>query len=188
MKNWYKFAIYIESRTKESSNGWSSIDVPPLLKSKIAAFAKKIDKEDIYTTEADDQGWNYGIEPDSHITLLYGFTKEAKFDDFKKIVNDFGSFEVEFDGLSIFDTNEKYDVLKIGVKGEKLHKLHEIIKENMPNNETYPEYKPHITVSYMKKGKAEKYLKEALFKNEKFKVEKINFETWDNIKNSIKLN
>jgi 2'-5' RNA ligase len=112
---------------------------------------QEINKDDIY----DEEG--YGLEHESHITLLYGYPKEIKVKDIKNIIGNLDNFYIELQETSLFQ-NEKYDVLKFDIKCEILHILNDSLKQ-LPNSSSYSEYHPHITISYIKKGKGVMYLK-----------------------------
>jgi hypothetical protein len=112
---------------------------------------KEIEKDDIYNEVG------YGLEKESHVTLLYGYTKEVEIKDIKNIIGNLDSFYIKIQETSLFQ-NEKYDVLKFDVNHEILHMLNDSLKL-LPNTSTFPEYHPHMTISYMKKGRGVKYIK-----------------------------
>lgn len=115
---------------------------------------ESIDKDDIY--EVKDK--NYGIQDRPHLTLLYGLHKDVSDRD---ILNCFKGFEIDdfkikIKGISVFE-NKEFDVVKLGVeKNEKLIEINRRLSE-LPNSDNYPEYKPHLTIAYLKKGRGEKY-------------------------------
>lgn len=112
---------------------------------------KEIDKDDIY----DEVG--YGLEKETHITLLYGYPKEVEVKDIKNIIGNLDSFYIEIQETSIFQ-NDSYDVLKFDVNHDILYMLNDSLKQ-LPNTSTFPDYHPHMSVSYIKKGRGVKYIK-----------------------------
>lgn len=113
-----------------------------------------INKEDLYNEEG------YGIEPDAHVTILYGFHDEVTAEevfDLYKLNMPLRPIELRVKGINIFESSE-YDVVKFDVESDMLKKAHDIMKD-LPNTETYPEYHPHITIAYVKKGEGKKYVK-----------------------------
>jgi len=110
-------------------------------------------EEDLYTEEE-----GFGLEPNPHITILYGFTEDVTLDHIKEeiqdkvIIND----DIELSGLSLFE-NEKYDVIKIDIKSDKLHAFNSDF-DQLPNTNQFPDYIPHITLAYVKKGMGKKYI------------------------------
>ena len=65
---------------------------------------------------------------------------------------------IEVDGVGVFE-NDKFDVVKFNVNpdGALQHLFDELSK--FPNSNEYPDYKPHITIAYVKKGMGKKYVK-----------------------------
>lgn len=113
-----------------------------------------IDKKDIYTEEGDN---TYGIETDPHVTLLYGLHDGVQLDDVKKIFSDIKKIDIEIEGIDIFKSNN-YDVVKFNIKPTDI--LIDINKrlKKYPHTNDYPNYKPHVTIAYVKKGMGKKYI------------------------------
>jgi hypothetical protein len=114
---------------------------------------ESIDSDDIYKVE----GKSYGLQPRSHLTLLYGIhdtvSDEEILNCFKGFKED--DFKVQLDGVSIFE-NTEFDVVKFGVVlTPKLKEINKRLSE-LPNSNQFPEYKPHITLAYVKKGLGKK--------------------------------
>lgn len=117
-------------------------------------ICSSIDPEDIYEVEGDQ---SYGIQENPHVTILYGLHEGVTTDQVKKAFEGFdGSIEIEIDGIGIFE-NKDFDVVKFDVvPTESLQSLHDALSE-LPNSNEYPEYKPHITIAYVRKGCGKKY-------------------------------
>ena len=115
----------------------------------------RINPDDVYRVG------DYGLEVEPHITILYGFENSVSIKDIKdgiyKWVKNPITFKIE--GISVFE-NPSFDVIKFDVKSDSLQQLHKLFTQ-FPHIKTYPDYKPHITVSYLKKG---------TFKNYNFKL------------------
>lgn len=103
-----------------------------------------------------------GREDEPHITIKYGIhddTPEAV----KEAVANFPPVRVRLGKASIFQANEaqaqrggeQYDVVKIDVESEDLHKLNALIANAIPHTDTHPEYQPHITIAYVQPGYGE---------------------------------
>lgn len=115
-----------------------------------------IDESDIYEGEEDD---TYGIQRNPHVTLLYGLRDDISIDQVKDKLSGYGPVRIELNGIEIFDENEKFDVVKFGVvKTDQLKNMFQSLSE-LPNENKFPDYRPHITISYVKKGRGEKYIK-----------------------------
>jgi 2'-5' RNA ligase len=114
-----------------------------------------IEQDDIYKVE----GKNYGLQPRPHLTLLYGVHKEVEDEDIQKCFEGMteDDFKVQIEGVSLFE-NPEFDVVKLGVtKTDKLQEVYDRLSQ-LPNSNQFPEYKPHITIGYVKKGLGQKYL------------------------------
>lgn len=134
---------------KAVSYEYSSVqfDMPQTLAEKILAWGKRhISNQDLYTEEK-----KYGRENDIHVTVKYGLhTADTR--KIVKLVEGFGPFKIRLGRISRFVPRDKdYDVVKIEVKGDGLHELHRILGD-LPNSDEHPEYRPHCTIAYVKKG------------------------------------
>lgn len=122
----------------------------------VKSLHNKIEEADIYTEDG------FGLETESHITLLYGIHSDEVSD--SDVIKKSKSEDLGYlilSNASLFE-NDKYDVLKFDVqypsKSEKvLHKINERLKE-LPHTSTFPEYHPHCTIAYLKPGRGKKYV------------------------------
>jgi len=118
-----------------------------------------ISEEDIYISNDDEDINNYGYENEPHCTILYGFHH------YNNIVNDIKIYLPKLEDLddilrcdiTSFE-QEEYDVIKFDIKSEKLTNLNNKLCENFNYSNDYV-YHPHITIAYVKKGTASKYIK-----------------------------
>jgi hypothetical protein len=138
----------------------TQIDLPKEIGGHIIQWGElNIADDDLYIDEKD----GCGRETEQHVTVLYGLTDSTPPEELTKIVESTKPFLIEFAGVSIFE-NEKYDVIKIGVVSEGLHNLQSQIRKACPNENKFPDYQPHCTIAYVKKGKGKKYAGEDVFK------------------------
>lgn len=117
-----------------------------------------IKKDDLYE---DPEGIEeFGLESEPHLTIIFGIhSTENKQGDIIKKLEKYKPIELEIGEVSMFET-DKYDVIKIDVKPSKeLLKYRKELIENTKNTQTYPNYTPHLTIAYIKKGEGKKYLK-----------------------------
>jgi len=140
---------------KESSGyeyGCVMVEVPVSNWDEITSF---IDPEDVYTGDDDA----HGIQENPHVTILYGTHEGVTEEDVKSVFEGFtGSINIEVDGIGVFE-NKDYDVVKFNVNPDgALQELHDKLSE-FPNSNSFPDYKPHITIAYVNKGTGKKYVK-----------------------------
>ncbi len=116
-----------------------------------------INKDDLYEVE----GENYGIQNNPHLTLLYVLKANITKEQIKEVLTktiDGDKIIIEIENIDTFE-NEDFDVVKFNVKKtEQLQRIFDALSE-LPNENTFPDYKPHITIAYVRKGLGEKYKK-----------------------------
>jgi 2'-5' RNA ligase/DNA polymerase III epsilon subunit-like protein len=154
---------------KESSGykfGCVMIEVPVSNWNEITSH---IDPEDIYAP--DD---THGIQENPHLTLLYGIHPEVTPEEVKSVFENYkGDIQIKVDGIGIFE-NKDFDVVKFNVKPDgTLQELHDRLSK-LPNSDEFPNYTPHITIAYVKRGTGKKYLKPE-YKYEVKSVENITY-------------
>ena len=139
-------------------------------------FHEKIDPKDL----ADS-----GFETEPHVTLLYGLHEDVNPDDVKDICINYSFETLTLHNCSSFNS-EKFDVLKFDVKGENLFECNEELAQ-LPHTTDHPDYHPHSTIAYLKKGTAKKYIK--LLEDKEYKVipEKIVYSLTDGSNMSWKI-
>jgi len=122
------------------------VDVYPILL--ITKLQNKIDLDDL-----DDKG----IETNQHITVVYGIDTYVGLSRMLTMIpKNIGTLKLG--KISVFE-NEKYDVLKVSIiPSNELLKLRSDIVNKLHVTLTYPNFEPHITLAYLKKGTAAKYL------------------------------
>jgi 2'-5' RNA ligase len=118
----------------------------------------QIEEEDVYINPDDS---TFGLETEPHITLLYGLHDGVSLEDVKGVIEKHQFGELIAYNVSMFD-NPKYDVLKFDIRypnkgGAFLHKCNEDLKL-FPFTTQFPEYHPHMTIAYIKKGMGQKYV------------------------------
>jgi hypothetical protein len=114
---------------------------------------KLISSADIYTETGDT---TYGLEDEPHTTLLYGLHDTVTELDIQYVMDAYSYRNCKVHNPSLFE-NEKYDVLKFEVMGDNLHRTNVDLKK-YPHTTSYPDYKPHLTIAYLKKGMGSKYV------------------------------
>jgi len=162
----------------------TQVDLPEDLAKKVIDWGKKnVPDEEVFVDPKDP---GVGRENEIHVTLLYGITSPDP-DEIAELLKDQKKFEVRLGIVTAFRDGDKNDVLKIDVESPDMQKLHYLIAENINNEDSHPTYNPHVTIAYMKKGEADKYIGDDTFKGKTFKADDIIFSSSNGSKTSIKL-
>lgn len=116
-----------------------------------------IEKEDIYEGDG-----GFGIENEPHVTVLFGFHDElVDVKELKRYVDSvMGDEALVFKlGKASLFKNPEYDVLKFDIDDTNgiLGKLNAAMRKKYKYTNTYPDYHPHATIAYIKKGEGQKY-------------------------------
>ena len=106
---------------------------------------KLIPDEDLYI-----EGNEFGREKECHVTIKYGFFPDLNELSLRYILKGQKTFMINLKSISIFE-NELFDVVKFDVESLTLTRLNKLASE-YPNDDKYPEYHPHMTIAYVKKG------------------------------------
>ena len=149
-----KLTILSEKKGVEYKYSCVMLEISNEIAKEVIEWGKKnIKEEDVYTDPEDP---SLGREDHIHITVKYGLhsSDPACVSD---LIKDFGSFDVKFDKVSKFES-ENYDVIKIAIKSDKLRKLNKLISDNTQVTDKYPQYNPHATIAYVKKGSCDHLL------------------------------
>jgi len=115
------------------------------------AYNNKIVNEKDLFVENDD----FGREKDPHVTILYGFINDLQKNELDNFFKKIHPFKIKIDGIGTFD-NEKFCVLKYNIQSDVLNELNATFKK-YPHVTDYPDYKPHMTIAYIKKSEEERY-------------------------------
>ena len=123
------------------------------------SFLDKINRKDLYVDENNPDEYGYEIEP--HITIVYGIlSMENNKDSILTLIKNFKSFSAQCSGIGIFESTD-YDVVKLNIiPNEQILEYRKILLDNTKNEQTYSEFKPHMTLAYVKKGEGKKYIEE----------------------------
>jgi 2'-5' RNA ligase len=177
-----KESVKVAKKGQEYSLCSTQVDFSEDFADKVIAWGKKIPDSEIYVE--DDGGC--GREDEIHVTLLYGL-KEDDPEKVKNMLSGVKPFDLILGTITGFLDNDKFDVLKIDVDSPEMQKIHYMLEDSLPNENSYPTYHPHITIAYLKKGEAEKYIGGDDFRGKKFKANTIMFSSRDGSKVPIKL-
>jgi len=147
----------LEKKKKASMYDYSSVQINLLedLSKKIITWGKEnIPDKELYDPEDDPK---YGRENKPHVTILYGLHTN-KFDDVKKYLDDKSPVTLKLGKTGFFEPeDEPYDVIYVEVLSDDMQKLNKILRDNLEYTNDFPEYHPHTTIAYVKKGNGKKY-------------------------------
>ena len=129
---------------------------------KIQRIQESIDENDLYHGDNNDEN-EYGLEKESHITLLYGLHENVTCEDVKPYLLPLMEYKAMLYNVSSF-SNEKFDVLKSDIKSSAMKKTNKLLRDNLPHDDLHDEYHPHMTIAYLKPGTAKKYEQKMLDK------------------------
>lgn len=172
---------------KESINGHKygcvMVEIPV---SNWNEITSSIDPEDIFHGDENDDP--KGIQENPHVTILYGLHDDVTPEMVKSVFENYsGDINIKVDGVGIFEKNDKFDVVKFNVIPDgALQHLHDELSK-FPNSDQFPDYKPHITIAYVKKGTGKKYVKPD-YKYEVKNVNKITYSMADGSKTEFDYN
>lgn len=175
----------LQEGIEEKKLGSTQVNIPKKEAKQFVQFAKEISDEDVYKPETEGEIDGYGRETEPHVTALYGL-KDVKPEDVKKVIEGVGDVELTLGKTSIFE-NDDYDVLKIDVESPKLGEINKLLKENLDYESDFPDYKPHLTIAYLQKGKGKDYVGNDRFEGQKIKLSELLFSDAERNKTSISL-
>jgi 2'-5' RNA ligase/Mlc titration factor MtfA (ptsG expression regulator) len=142
------------AETKKFSS--TQINLPDEIAGRVAKAAKNISAADL----AEE-----GREPEPHVTVKFGLhTDDAEA--VRKLIESEPPIRVRIGKSSVFPATEasgqrggsQHDVVKLDVHSEDLHRLNAKIASALEHTDTHPEYKPHVTLAYVKPGVGQKYV------------------------------
>lgn len=159
-------------------------DVPEELTQKLLKWNKQHIPESVLYTEEE----GHGREEIPHVTIKWGLLDDKPSKALKAILSETKPFTATIGEVSLFE-NEKFDVVKLTIKSDGLHKLHKRIKEEIPNEDTYPTYKPHLTLAYVKKGEGKRFVGKRPLRGEEstFEIKQLTFGSKDDTKKKLSL-
>lgn len=150
----------------------TQVNLEDPVRSEVLDWAKKnIPDEDLYTEEE-----NHGRDDTPHITVLYGILTQDP-SDIIDLLEGTGTVEATLGKVSLFENSDDYDVVKISVESEDLTDLHELLEEKLDNENKFPDYQPHVTLAYVKKGKGKRHTGSTDFEGRRLTFNKVRFST-----------
>ena len=132
----------------------------------LVEYISSIPDDALYTAEA-----GYGREDNPHVTVLYGIA-DTDADKTKDILKRLPKrLTATLGKITVFETNPKFDVLKIDVTSPSLVRLNDFLCKNVEYHNDYPKYHPHVTLAYLKKGRGKPYVGDTTFEGKTVKFD-----------------
>ena len=142
-----QFKLYLEKTNINYSFSSLQFSLPAHLARRIVHWGKThISENQLFV-----QDNKFGREDDIHLTVLYGIHAKEPFR-IKNLLRSQKPFDIQLDNVSMFTTDDRFDVVKIGVKSPELMALNKKIRENIPYSSKHKTYSPHVTIAYVKKN------------------------------------
>lgn len=113
-----------------------------------------VDPNDIYAGPDNE----HGIEKEPHCTILYGIHDDKiDLDKLSTVLMDLEKVVCRFNSMTIFEQPE-FDVLKFDIESMALRNMNNRAR-TFKHTTDFPDYKPHVTIAYLKPGTGKKYVK-----------------------------
>ena len=167
----------------------TQVDFPPEIAQHIIAFGKAIPDKDL----AKEEGTGYGgasagdgRETEIHTTLKYGLHGT----DPKPVADSLkgeGPVKVKLGENLATSENPEHDVLKIDVHSPDLHRMNKKVADANEHTDTFPDYKPHLTIAYLRKGAGDKYSGLSKFEGMEATIPHVTFSSKNGAKTKIPL-
>lgn len=139
-------------------NLYNCIMVEYMVTPQITSLQRSIENTDLYFGEEGEGQNDYGIEKETHITLLYGILPEVSVYEVNKFLMPISNYSAICSNISLFE-NEKFDVLKFDVISDGLKITNSALRNEIKYENNYPDYIPHLTIAYLKPGCGKEYLR-----------------------------
>lgn len=166
-------ASFLIHKLTESAYGCLMAPIPSGAAGKIVEFSE-------LNIESGDAVGN-GIERFPHITVLYGFLPGVGADDISFALQKHGvtRIEAKLGVVTRFVNSPEHDVLKIGVVSDDLHRVNDLLRKEFQSHLeiTYPDYTPHLTLAYVRKGACPHIDNHAYFSGDIFTFKELVFKT-----------
>lgn len=160
----------------------TQVDLPPEAADQVRLLADRIAEDDLA---------GGGREAEPHITALFGLKETPKAKAVQKALKGIASIEFQLGTVSVFpaaETGGEFDVVKIEVESPSLHAANKALREAFEYENNHPEYKPHVTLAYVKPGAGAKYAgMETGLEGQVFSVENLTISGKDRSKTAVAL-
>ena len=166
------FKQFLAERVKTYDFSSTYIDLPHELSQSLIHWGREeIANEELFEDPEDP---SFGREKNPHITVLYGLLAAGP-EKFRYFFTTQKTVPIKLGRISIFDDNERFDVVKVEVTSPELRQLNAALREKFPHHQTYQNYRPHATIAYVKKGNGDRHKGSDFFLGQEFRAKEIIF-------------
>ena len=177
-----------DTSSASEKRGSTQLTLKPEQAKPFQAFARSIPESDIYSQKDASGKEQYGRETESHVTALYGLTGGG--DDAAavgKAVAGYGPVKFKVGKLSVFSNPDApYDVLKADVESSALHGLNGDLRK-LEHKSDFPDYHPHLTIAYLKKGAGAKYVGKQPYGKQEITLDTLTHSSADRVKTDLSM-
>ena len=128
-----------------------------------------------------------GFETGPHVTVLYGIHDEYPNPEIVDIIETYPRFNVTLGDVTLFDNDEKFDVVKADIICNDIYVLRSEFMNNCYYTITHPEYIPHATIAFVKKGAGDHLVGNPSVRGLSFPVTHVTFSGFDGNQRKIML-
>ena len=154
----------------------------------LAEARTKIDKDDLMPSSNTTDG--SGVEENSHITIRYGIDGDDT-EGIKAYLEKQTPFEATLGKTTTFPPSEHSDgaaPIVVGIESPELHRMEKELDEHGNFIErTFPDYKPHATLAYVRPEAAEKYVGMDGMEGKKFTINSVSISNRDGSTETVEL-
>jgi hypothetical protein len=120
-----------------------------------------------------------------HITILYGLHADDP-GEVETLARILTPIPVTLGRTAVFETKE-HDCLHIEVQSVELELLNGMLHDYLEHTDTQDEFKPHVTIAYLKKGEAKQYAGDDFADGQTFLADAMVFSNADGDRTTIRL-
>jgi N12 class adenine-specific DNA methylase/2'-5' RNA ligase len=179
-----------EVKTTKYKYGNTQADIPADSEAgkALAAARAKIDPDDLMPSTNTTDG--SGLEEDSHITIRYGIEGDDT-SEIRAFLEKQAPFEATLGKVTSFPPSEHSDgaaPIVVAIESPDLRRLEkELDQHGKFIDRTFPDYKPHATLGYVKPDAAKKYVGMGGMEGKKFTVSSVSISKKDGSKEEVQL-
>jgi hypothetical protein len=147
------------------------VDIPEPFSSYITRWSKiSIKEDDLYY---DTDSYISGFETEPHVTIKYGI-EDYDHACVDHVTSRYKNVRLILGKVNKFESGD-YDVLYLEVLSDDLINMNSEISDTVECVDTFPEYVPHCTIAYVKKGSCDDLLGKDFFNGFEIYCDKLSF-------------